>query len=231
MRTITGWRPASEKPLRLDRRGPPFRHECNDGVSELAGRSETPPTLFRVSRYRDAFHAYGPEAACSDWSAYTSSDRLPSFAQIIRMIWSGRIPGQVVREEFGRQLDSFTKAFGSLPAYIDGHHHVHQLPIIREIVVSSVSAVQGSNPIFVRNCYVRPQLALQRGVTPLKAIGLAVPGRGMVTWLKRYGLWTNSDFSGVYDLSGKASYESLFERFLVGAKSAITNYVSSVTEL
>ena len=123
----------------------------------------------------------------------------------------------MVREEFGRQLDSFTKAFGSLPAHIDGHHHVHQLPIVREIVVRSVSAIQGSTPIFVRNCYVRPQLALQRGITPLKAIGLAVPGRGMVTCLKRYGLWTNSDFSGVYNLSGKVSYSILFQRFLVGA--------------
>ena len=155
----------------------------------------------------------------ADWSAYTSSDQLPSLAQIIRLICSGRVPGHVVREEFGRQIDSFTKAFGSLPAYIDGHHHVHQLPVIREIVVRSVSAIQGSNPIFVRNCYVRPKLALQRGITPLKAIGLAVPGRGMVTWLKRYGLRTNSDFSGVYDLSGKASYSRLFQRFLVGANS------------
>ena len=166
-----------------------------------------------------SFLGLGLQPPLADWSAYTSSDRLPSFTQIIRLICSGRVPGHVVREEFGRQLDSFTKAFGSLPAYIDGHHHVHQLPIIREIVVSSVSAVQGSNPIFVRNCYVRPQLALQRGVSPLKAIGLAVPGRGMVTRLKRYGLWTNSDFSGVYDLSGKASYIRLFQRFLVGAKS------------
>ncbi len=153
----------------------------------------------------------------ADWSGYTSSDRLPSFAQIIRLICSGSVPGHVVQEEFDRQLDSFTKAFGSLPAYIDGHHHVHQLPIIREIVVRSVSAIQGSTPIFVRNCYVRPKLALQRGITPLKAIGLAVPGRGMVTCLKRYGLWTNSDFSGVYDLSGKVSYSILFQRFLVGA--------------
>lgn len=155
----------------------------------------------------------------ADWNGYASSGRLPSFAQIIRLIFSGRVPRHLVREEFDRQLDSFTKAFGSLPTYIDGHHHVHQLPIIREIVVRSVSAIEGSNPIFVRNCYVRPKVALQRGIAPLKAIGLAVPGRGMVKWLKRYGLRTNSDFSGVYDLSGKASYSRLFKRFLVGANS------------
>jgi hypothetical protein len=155
----------------------------------------------------------------ADWSSFSKGDRLPSLAQIVRLVYWGQIPISLVHEEFERQLNAFTDAFGILPAYIDGHHHVHQLPLIRDIVLRIVSTIYGTNSIFMRNCYVRPHVALRRGIAPLKAIGLSIPGRGMAAQLKRLRLTTNGDFSGVYGLTEKESYSGFFHRFLVGADS------------
>lgn len=39
-----------------------------------------------------------------------------------------------------RQLDRFCDAFGRMPDFIDGHHHVHQLPVVRDLLIESLAA-------------------------------------------------------------------------------------------
>jgi predicted glycoside hydrolase/deacetylase ChbG (UPF0249 family) len=51
-----------------------------------------------------------------------------------------------------RQLDSFADRFGRLPDFVDGHHHVHQLPVVREELIDSVLAREPKTRPWLRIC-------------------------------------------------------------------------------
>jgi chitin disaccharide deacetylase len=82
------------------------------------------------------------EAGSSTW-------RLPSLLiqSMLRLV-----PRWRVRNAVDRQLDAFADAFGRLPDFIDGHRHVHQLPVIREVLIESVLAREPKSPPWLRIC-------------------------------------------------------------------------------
>jgi len=57
-----------------------------------------------------------------------------------------------VRDAVERQHDAFTDAFDRLPDFVDGHHHVHQLPIVREQLIDSVRSREPKSPPWLRIC-------------------------------------------------------------------------------
>jgi predicted glycoside hydrolase/deacetylase ChbG (UPF0249 family) len=62
------------------------------------------------------------------------------------------LPRWRVRDAVERQLDAFTGAFDRMPDFIDGHHHVHQLPIVRDQLIESVWARKPKSPPWLRIC-------------------------------------------------------------------------------
>jgi predicted glycoside hydrolase/deacetylase ChbG (UPF0249 family) len=53
--------------------------------------------------------------------------------------WSGRLNKAAVGEEIAAQGELFRQLIGRRPSYVDGHHHAHQLPIIREALIEVMS--------------------------------------------------------------------------------------------
>jgi predicted glycoside hydrolase/deacetylase ChbG (UPF0249 family) len=47
-----------------------------------------------------------------------------------------------LRAEFHAQLGAFVKALDRPPAFIDGHMHVHQLPVVRGIIMDAAEHIQ-----------------------------------------------------------------------------------------
>lgn len=45
------------------------------------------------------------------------------------------LPKAVLADEIDAQLDAFESAIGRPPDFVDGHQHVHQLPVIREVLL------------------------------------------------------------------------------------------------
>jgi predicted glycoside hydrolase/deacetylase ChbG (UPF0249 family) len=62
------------------------------------------------------------------------------------------LPRWRVRDQVERQLDAFTDTFGSLPDFVDGHRHVHQLPVVREVLIDSVLAREPKSLPWLRIC-------------------------------------------------------------------------------
>jgi predicted glycoside hydrolase/deacetylase ChbG (UPF0249 family) len=54
--------------------------------------------------------------------------------------WTGKLSRAAVADEMAAQAEAFEKFLGRLPAYVDAHHHAHQLPIIREALVELTGA-------------------------------------------------------------------------------------------
>ncbi|MBE0532400.1 MAG: ChbG/HpnK family deacetylase, partial [Rhodospirillales bacterium] len=57
--------------------------------------------------------------------------RLPSLPRLLGLAVSRTLDAAEVAAEMERQLDAFEAAWGGPPAFVDGHQHAHQLPVIR----------------------------------------------------------------------------------------------------
>jgi hypothetical protein len=47
-----------------------------------------------------------------------------------------------VQAEFEAQVDSFERAFGRLPQHLDTHHHVHQYPVVLDVLLDLAAALK-----------------------------------------------------------------------------------------
>jgi predicted glycoside hydrolase/deacetylase ChbG (UPF0249 family) len=82
------------------------------------------------------------------------------------------LPRWRVRDRIERQLDYFADAFGRMPDFIDGHHHVHQLPIVRDVLIDCVQLREPKVLPWLRIC-LPPQ-----GETSRKARLIGMLGAG-----------------------------------------------------
>ena len=103
---------------------------------------------------------------------------------------------------------------GFKPNFVDGHHHVQQLPMIRNILIQILKKRYPNDLPWVRNTYENFFKILRRNVSILKAISLSVAGSKLKKLNKINSIRTNDGFSGVYNFSEKARYDYLFESFI-----------------
>lgn len=55
-----------------------------------------------------------------------------------------------IQQQIERQLEEFTEAMGAPPHFVDGHQHVHQLPVVRELLVAALVALEAKSPPWIR---------------------------------------------------------------------------------
>ena len=65
-----------------------------------------------------------------------------------------RLDSGWLRQRLHRQLDAFEAGYGKLPAFIDGHQHVHQLPGVRQVLLQ----VLGSRHAVLAGTVFRTQI-------------------------------------------------------------------------
>ncbi len=146
--------------------------------------------------------------------AFAPSSRFPSMGAVYKAGLTRQLPLDEIRVEIQRQISSFVTHFGSPPTHIDGHHHVHHLPGIREIVVAEAKRL-GGGTVWVRSCQEPPLRIWRRGGAIGKAMTLSVLGAGIDTLARRRGVPVNRGFSGAYDfLADKRPVGELFQRFI-----------------
>ena len=117
-----------------------------------------------------------------------------------------------LRDELRRQLDCFERALQRPPDFVDGHQHVHQLPVVRDALLQVLgerrdARVRGASP-WLRSC-VAPRWA--RAPRPsassrVKAEVIALLGAGAFAGAARRGGWpTSHALLGVRRLSADAA--------------------------
>jgi predicted glycoside hydrolase/deacetylase ChbG (UPF0249 family) len=117
-----------------------------------------------------------------------------------------------LRRQVDRQLSLFDEALGTPPVFVDGHQHVHHLPVIRNVLLDALEDRYGSakSRIGLRICAP----ARWRGV---KAAIVAATGARALSWLSARGRHpVNSDFAGVYDFDPAADIPALWEGWAAG---------------
>ncbi len=138
--------------------------------------------------------------------------RLPEVGALIKRALARRLDRAEIAAELERQFDSFEAAFGRPPDFVDGHHHVHQLPGVREAVLELWRRRMGGRG-WVRSCWEPPAAVVARGVDVARALVISELGRGLRRRLVAEGVPHNRSFRGVYDLGPRVPYDRLLRAF------------------
>jgi predicted glycoside hydrolase/deacetylase ChbG (UPF0249 family) len=143
--------------------------------------------------------------------------RLPGLGRLMARAFARRLSRAAVVNELHAQLDAFEAAFGAPPQFIDGHHHVHQLPVVYDVVIEAMRTRLGKPGSWLRICCDSPLRLIQRRVATPRALLIAALGLPLRAAAKRAGLRTNRGFSGINRFDRKEDFARLFARFLVAA--------------
>lgn len=140
--------------------------------------------------------------------------RLPPVGQVVRASVLRRLPLAEIEAEIERQLIGFVDVWQRPPAHVDGHHHVHQLPGVRDALLRVLESGRFGRP-YLRSCHEPLSRIFARGVTPSKAMIISTLGMNFARSARHQGFALNDGFSGVYDLTaGAQRIEDLFARFV-----------------
>lgn len=138
---------------------------------------------------------------------FNLTDKTPLFKLIVSA-YLRQLNQQVIEQEFNRQLDNFVAVMGRLPDFIDGHQHVHQLPIIRDAILNVYDQRLRQNNVYVRCVKLKNNCAFKKLI-----IGLLGSG-ALKKKLQQFSIPYNHSFSGIYAFSNAINYAKTFPGFL-----------------
>ncbi len=124
--------------------------------------------------------------------------------ELIRRCYLHHIDVAQLRADIEAQCDAFEQAFRAAPDYVDGHQHVHQLPVVREQLIPILQRRYGSRKPWLRSTRA------PRGIAPLsdrfKAWMIETLGsRELYRQARNAGFRSSRHLLGVYDFSGDAA--------------------------
>lgn len=149
-----------------------------------------------------------------DMPILAPAGKFPPFGTVLTRALMGRLPIQEVAAEVKRQIDAFVGVFGEPPDFLDGHHHVHQLPGIRAIVLAAAVEYGLEKKIYVRSCDDRLRAVMKRRVALGTALSISIFGASLRRDARKLGILTNTGFAGAYRYQGGVAYGDVFPRML-----------------
>jgi len=138
---------------------------------------------------------------------------------LIRACYLRRLPKSRLAEQIERQCDAFERHFGRAPDFVDGHQHVHQLPMIRDALLPILARRYAGQPLWLRRTAAPTALPATLPAFRLKAFVIAALGSRRFAALAEAGGWRmNGRLLGVYDFSSDADgYAQLLRGWLQAA--------------
>lgn len=123
-----------------------------------------------------------------------------SLGRWIAQSWLRAAPRARLRAEIAAQLDAFESALGRPPAHVDGHQHVHQFPVVRELLVDLLARRYPARRPWLRSTR-RPAQGAAPKAWLIQALGAGALARLAVD----KGFSQNGHLLGVYDFAPDAA--------------------------
>jgi predicted glycoside hydrolase/deacetylase ChbG (UPF0249 family) len=145
--------------------------------------------------------------------------RRRSLGVLIAGSYAGMLGAALVRREVSAQFDAFEVVMGRVPDFIDGHQHVHQLPVIRNALIAEIETrYRDRRKPWLRSTR-RARCTAVGAAERFKASFIEQIGANELSALAtRAGLVQNRHLLGVYDFfGGPARYESLLQTWITTA--------------
>jgi predicted glycoside hydrolase/deacetylase ChbG (UPF0249 family) len=123
-----------------------------------------------------------------------------------------------IRAQIARQLDRFESVIGQRPEFVDGHQHIHQLPQIRETLLSELARRYEAPRPWLRYTYARSSSGLPLRARIKAQVVQRLGSYPLAQLARRRGFSLNTAFLGVYDFDGGAqAYRMLLAAWLKSA--------------
>lgn len=142
------------------------------------------------------------------------SGELPPPEKVVGRAVSRAIDTLEVAGEIKRQLDRFEAVAGAPPDFVDGHHHVHALPGVRDALLGVLARRFPAGGPLIRDPADKFLAILRRRVVAGKALTAAALALGFRRQAEAAGFATNRGFSG-YSTFGALPYGEEFKTFLI----------------
>jgi predicted glycoside hydrolase/deacetylase ChbG (UPF0249 family) len=113
-----------------------------------------------------------------------------------------------VEARLHRQLDHFEREMARPPDFVDGHQHIHQLPVVRDALVAALRHRYAPAPPAIRVTVPAEPRGLKG--TLIARLG----GYRLLRAVRRARIPHNLDFAGVYDFSRGPGFAERMTRWL-----------------
>jgi predicted glycoside hydrolase/deacetylase ChbG (UPF0249 family) len=140
---------------------------------------------------------------------------MPLSGLLRRTVMRSRIIKPVaIAAEINAQLDKFVEAMGCMPRFIDGHQHVHHLPVISDTLLEIYRERLQTHNVYLRAVTQEGRL-FDIFVNGLKnAVIHCTGGADFAARLDRQGIPHNTSFAGIYSFNNARQYRDYFQQFL-----------------
>jgi predicted glycoside hydrolase/deacetylase ChbG (UPF0249 family) len=151
--------------------------------------------------------------ALSSEYAKAHGQEMLSLPKLLSRALIGNLDEIAIAAECHAQLDQFQMAVGRLPDYLDGHHHIHQFPVIRDAVLQVYQQRLGQQQAYVR--LVNPAIRPSDFLFNIKKCMIRATGtKPFRNLLIKNKIPFNQSFAGIYPFTKAPRYEALFPIFL-----------------
>ncbi|SDA71474.1 ChbG/HpnK family deacetylase [Mesorhizobium qingshengii] len=132
------------------------------------------------------------QPAITGQSSLAPEGRLPPLRSLALPILSGRVDDRDIHAELDAQYGRFVEALGRRPAFVDGHQHVHFLPVVRRWLRARLAEGAGRPAL-------RGAPALTGGAAAPKVAAIAALAAGFDRSMQRAGFIIFEPLAGIYD--------------------------------
>ncbi|MBT2320810.1 ChbG/HpnK family deacetylase [Variovorax paradoxus] len=141
----------------------------------------------------------------------------PGLGGLIARSHLGLLRPSAVRAEIRGQLARFEDGLGRPPAFVDGHRHVHQLPVVVDMLTEEIASRYGAAAPWLRS--TAPPAP--RAIAPTKSdIVFALGGARLLELAARRGIPTSRALLGIYDFTGTADvYRERLRQWIDGCRT------------
>lgn len=133
--------------------------------------------------------------------------------QLILRCFSRKITKQDIINELNAQLDQFEAAFQAVPNYIDGHQHIHHLPVIRDALFEVYQHRLRAHKVYIRSVRIPYSQIIRTREFKILIIQLTGAVK-FAALLNQLNIPHNQSFAGFYDFNPQVEYRSQFNNFL-----------------
>ncbi len=131
---------------------------------------------------------------------------------LITKAYLRRLKVQTVAAEIEAQIDAFLKSMHAYPDFIDGHQHVHQLPIVRDALLLVYRRLELQS--FIRSTSNGWRDLWSVHGFPKRSLITVLGGVALRRALVKQGIAHNTNFSGIYAFRQSPHYRRYFNWFL-----------------
>jgi chitin disaccharide deacetylase len=134
---------------------------------------------------------------------------------LLRRAVLGQLDGKSIEREINAQCIAFEDAMQKKPDFIDGHQHVHALPIIRQALMRVIIKRYKDKKPWLRDPSDKVTSIMRRGAATSKAMTVKGLAFGFANLAKASNIPTNQGFSGFSAFDVRRDFGDDFERFLI----------------